>query len=94
MDVWILPPVILLIGYWTSGLLFVRPMPRTESALAAIDRKESRGAHFREDYPEKSAAAAKFNLTIRRGQDGSMTLGHEPVVSLTDEQKQIIEEMK
>jgi len=63
-------------------------------ALAAIDRKESRGAHFREDYPEKSAAAAKFNLTIRRGQDGSMTLGHEPVVSLTDEQKQIIEEMK
>jgi len=63
-------------------------------ALAAIDRKESRGAHFREDYPEKSAAAAKFNLTIRRGQDGSMTLGHEPVVALTDEQKQIIEEMK
>ncbi len=63
-------------------------------ALAAIDRKESRGAHFREDYPEKSAAAAKFNLTIRRGQDGSMTLGHEPVVPLTDEQKQIIEEMK
>jgi succinate dehydrogenase / fumarate reductase flavoprotein subunit len=63
-------------------------------ALSAIDRKESRGAHFREDYPEKSAAAAKFNLTIRRGQDGSMTLGHEPVVPLTDEQKQIIEEMK
>lgn len=62
--------------------------------LSAIDRKESRGAHFREDYPEKSAAAAKFNLTIRRGQDGSMTLGHEPVVPLTDEQKQIIEEMK
>ena len=63
-------------------------------ALAAIDRKESRGAHFREDYPEKSAEAAKFNLTIRRGQDGSMTLDHEPVVPLTDEQKQIIEEMK
>ena len=63
-------------------------------ALAAIDRKESRGAHFREDYPEKSATAAKFNLTIRRGQDGSMTLDHEPVVPLTDEQKQIIEEMK
>jgi len=62
-------------------------------ALSAIDRKESRGAHFREDYPEKSAAAAKFNLTIRRGQDGSMTLGHEPVVPLTDEQKEIIEEM-
>jgi succinate dehydrogenase / fumarate reductase flavoprotein subunit len=63
-------------------------------AMSAIDRKESRGAHFREDYPEKSTTAAKFNLTIRRAQDGSMTLDHEPVVALTDEQKQIIEEMK
>ncbi len=63
-------------------------------ALSAIERKESRGAHFREDYPEKSAAAAKFNLTIRQAADGSMALGHQPVVPLTGEQKQIIEEMK
>jgi hypothetical protein len=36
--VWILPPAVLLIGYWTSGLLFVRPMPRAERALARLDR--------------------------------------------------------
>jgi len=36
-NVWVLPPLILLIGYWTSGLLFVRPMPRLERGLVALD---------------------------------------------------------
>ena len=35
---WILPPVLLLLGYWTSGLLFVAPMPAAERLLEAIDR--------------------------------------------------------
>jgi hypothetical protein len=35
---WIVPPVFLLTSYWTSGLLFVRPMPRVEAALLRIDR--------------------------------------------------------
>lgn len=36
-NVWVLPPALLLIGYWTSGLLFVAPMPRAERWLASID---------------------------------------------------------
>ena len=36
-NVWILPPALLLLGYWTSGLLFVAPMPAAERALARID---------------------------------------------------------
>jgi membrane-associated phospholipid phosphatase len=36
---WVLPPLVLLVGYWTSGLLFVAPMPRAECRLLAIDRK-------------------------------------------------------
>ncbi len=36
-NVWIIPPAVLLIGYWTSGLLFVAPMPGAERALARID---------------------------------------------------------
>jgi membrane-associated phospholipid phosphatase len=36
-NVWVLPPAALLIGYWTSGLLFVAPMPRAERMLAAMD---------------------------------------------------------
>lgn len=36
-NVWVLPPLALLVGYWTSGFLFVAPMPRTERLLARID---------------------------------------------------------
>jgi len=36
-NVWVLPPAALLIGYWTSGLLFVAPMPVAERMLAAMD---------------------------------------------------------
>jgi succinate dehydrogenase / fumarate reductase flavoprotein subunit len=63
-------------------------------AISALERKESRGAHFREDYPDKSAEGAKFNLTIRRGADGAMDLRREPLPPMTEEQRQIIEEMK
>ena len=36
-NAWILPPALLLLGYWTSGLLFVAPMPAAERVLVAID---------------------------------------------------------
>ena len=36
-NVWILPPALLLLGYWTSGLLFVAPMPSAERVLLAVD---------------------------------------------------------
>jgi membrane-associated phospholipid phosphatase len=32
------PPVLLLVAYYASGLLWVRPMPRVEERLAAFDR--------------------------------------------------------
>ena len=35
---WLLPPVVLLMAYWTSGLLFVAPDPDAEAALVRIDR--------------------------------------------------------
>ena len=38
LNTWIVPPALLLLGYWTSGLLFVAPMPAAERVLAGIDR--------------------------------------------------------
>lgn len=36
-NVLVLPAAVLLVAYWTSGRLFVRPMRRAERALAAFD---------------------------------------------------------
>jgi len=36
---WIVPPVVLLMAYWTSGLLFVAPMPRAERRLLRLDER-------------------------------------------------------
>jgi hypothetical protein len=38
LNTWILPPSLLLIGYWASGRLFVAPMPALERGLIGMDR--------------------------------------------------------
>ena len=61
---------------------------------SAIDRRESRGGHFRDDFPDKDPEAAKFNTVVRKAADGTMQLTREPVRPLTSEQARIIEEEK
>jgi succinate dehydrogenase / fumarate reductase flavoprotein subunit len=61
---------------------------------AALERKESRGAHFRDDHPDKDPAAAKFNLVVAKGSDGRMQVRREPVPALPQELQTIIEQHK
>ena len=80
---------------WHTALDLGNLMTISEAiARSAIARKESRGGHFREDYPDKDAAAAKYNNVIRKGSDGSMVLSHETIPPLRADLAQIIEDQK
>jgi succinate dehydrogenase / fumarate reductase flavoprotein subunit len=61
---------------------------------AALERKESRGAHFRDDCPAKDNKFGSFNIVIRKGADGEPQIMREPIPEMPVELKQIIEEMK
>jgi len=63
-------------------------------ALAARERKESRGGHFRDDYPGKSDQFGGVNVSIRKDDSGNMTVKQIPKVKIREDLQQLIEEFK
>jgi len=63
-------------------------------ADSALARKESRGGHFREDFPDKDPSFATFNHVVRKGAGGRAELRRETIPTLRDDLKQVVEENK
>lgn len=59
---------------------------------SAIERKESRGGQFREDFPNKDPEFARFNIAVKEA-NGEMQISHVPLPEMPAELKQVIEEM-
>jgi succinate dehydrogenase / fumarate reductase, flavoprotein subunit len=61
---------------------------------AALLRRESRGAQFRDDFPNRDPEWSKYNNVVRRGKDREMIVERRAIPPLPPELKAIIEEMK
>jgi succinate dehydrogenase / fumarate reductase, flavoprotein subunit len=61
---------------------------------SAIERRESRGGHFRDDYPAKEGAFGTVNFVVRKGRDGRMEVSRVPIPEMPEELKRIIKDME
>ncbi|HET7695654.1 MAG TPA: fumarate reductase/succinate dehydrogenase flavoprotein subunit [Vicinamibacterales bacterium] len=61
---------------------------------SALERKESRGGHFRDDFPDKNPEYAAFNIVTVQRPDGTMEVRRVPLPPMPAELQQIIEDQK
>jgi succinate dehydrogenase / fumarate reductase flavoprotein subunit len=80
---------------WHASLALPNMLTVSEAiARAAIERRESRGAHFREDYPSQDKTWGTVSLIVSKGPDGAMQVRREQLPPMRDDLKQIVEEAK
>jgi len=60
-------------------------------ALAAIERRESRGGHTRDDYPKPDPELGKVKMVVRAS-DGEVSVHREPLDDLPDDLRALFEE--
>jgi succinate dehydrogenase / fumarate reductase flavoprotein subunit len=61
---------------------------------SALERTESRGGHFRDDFPAQHPEWGKHNVLTARGADGAMQVSRIPIAAMPEHLTQVIEEMK
>ncbi len=61
-------------------------------ARSALARRESRGGHFRDDYPEKDPAYQGFNIVVAGSDTGGMAVTRASIPPMREDLKRIVEE--
>jgi succinate dehydrogenase / fumarate reductase flavoprotein subunit len=80
---------------WHTALELMHMVTVAEAiARSAKERKESRGGHFREDFPDKSDAYGIINITLRKAESGNMDVMKISKAPLREDLQAIINEMK
>src|SRR3954469_6147123 len=76
---------------WHTALDLTNLLTVSEAVTrAALERRESRGAQFREDFPDKDERFSKVNTVTRLGTDGTMEVRLEPLPEMPDYLRQVI----
>jgi len=80
---------------WHTALDLFNMLTVSEAiTLAALERQESRGAHFREDFQAKDKNWGQVNLVLRKGANNEMQISRAPIPPMPPELQKIVEEMK
>ncbi len=61
-------------------------------ARSALMRQESRGGHFRDDFPSKVPEFGTFNIVCRKGEGGRLAVLRQPIPEMRKDLKTIVEE--
>lgn len=76
---------------WHTALDLANLLTVSEAITrAALIRPESRGAHYREDYPQKDETWGHVNVVVRKGTGDAMEVATAPLPEMTAEQRAII----
>jgi succinate dehydrogenase / fumarate reductase, flavoprotein subunit len=80
---------------WHTALDLLNLLTVSEAITrAALERKESRGGHFRDDFPDKDNALGNVNVIVRRGGRGEMVVSKRQVPQMPEALRKVVEEMK
>ncbi|HEY3079532.1 MAG TPA: FAD-dependent oxidoreductase [Chloroflexota bacterium] len=80
---------------WHACLDVVNMTTLAETMVrSAIERRESRGAQWRLDYPDKVEQLGKVNFIARRGANGEMEIATAPVPEMPEELADLFKDSK